>query len=351
MIGHVVIPTAEPPSATRGRRLTGPLAVCAAGLAVAGLAWPAVSFSTAPTSTRAGAAAAAAPRVAPPADSPEAGRWGFSLPLAPDAERVVGVGQTVLALGSARMWPVSMLTEDGWRRLLGIPAGFELAGDVAVEGRDGFSIAGRRGDRTVLFDFRSDGRFAGAHTVFGIQAEAMASLGDTIVVFDATRPTGAAVTSSVERFTPPGRVTDAASAGDWLVVLLEDGTAHATADLGGEWTLIGRDFAQLVSVDSVIGVGTSATVGLHRLVPGEGFVRLGKSPRGPVVAWGGRVAVHDWSNDGVWLSSGDDGWERLPLWSREGFSGTFEALVDGAAVPTVIGRDDAGQRVLWQARD
>jgi len=98
-----------------------------------------------------------------------------------------------------------------------------------------------------------------------------------------------------------------------------------------------------------VAVGRDATVGLQVFESTSGLIRLDRAPVGPTVLWDDRIAVYDWSNDSVWMSTGE-GWERLPLWKSQGFGAPFGWLVPGARVPAVVGVDDAGQPGLWLAR-
>jgi hypothetical protein len=312
-------------------------------------AWPALPFPQSPAVSSDRTAARSAPAVAAPLPGGGTALWGRTQALAASVERVVGAGPAVLAVAPGETWPVSLLTEDSWKRLLGLPVGVELVPDFAVERPDGFAIVGVSGGSSVMFDFRVDGRFAGARTVFDLTAGVVTGFGESVVLFDAVRPVAASVADRVDRMTTPGVVIDAATEGTALLVLVDDGSVHLSEDGGRTWIVLGAHFQRLLAADTVVAVGADATVGMHRFDPALGLVRLDSAPRGPTVAWGPSIAVHDWSNDSVWLSKADGGWERLPLWSRHGFTGEFAGMVDGAPIPTVVGQDRDGGRMVWQA--
>ena len=347
VIGQVVVPTAQPrsePSAPAPSRL--PAFALGIGLLVTVAAWPAIPFSESPPPIV--ERAVSAPLVAAPLPGGGTALWGRAQPLAPSVDRVVGAGSAVLAVAPNETWPVSLLTDHGWRRLIGLPVGVELVPDVAVERPGGFAVVGVTDAGSVMFDFREDGRFAGARTIFDVTAGVVTGFGESVVLFDAGRPVAAVVAHGIDRMATPGVVVDAAADGVSLLVLVDDGSVHLSDDAGATWTLLGENFARLLTADTVVAIGVDATVGMNRFHPDLGLVRLEAAPRGPSVAWGSSIAVHDWSNDSVWLSKADGGWERLPLWSQHGFTGELAGMVDDAHVPTVVGVDADGGLVVWQ---
>ncbi len=346
----ITVPTAEVrPQSTGGPRRSA-ATFLAVGVLAVGLAWPALPFAAAPSVIEADAAAlaVAAPEVGVPASSGESlWRPPLILPLA--AERIIGVGTVVLAIAPDGLWPVSMLGADGqWQRLLGLSPSFALSSDVAVPNSGGFFIVGSSHDRSVVLDFRQDGRFNGARTVFGITAGALVQVEGEVVIFDEVEATGSRVSESIESFQTPGPVAQSASSGGWLVILLADGTVHASNDPEEGWQALGDGFRAVLQTDPVVLVGESVSVGLHTFDPTVGLSRLDQAPFGPTVAWESSPAVYDWSTQGVWRLT-KDGWELLPLWSRHGFDGSFEAMVDGVATPIVVGVDTDGLRAIWRA--
>jgi hypothetical protein len=262
-------------------------------------------------------------------------------------DRVVGLGDAVVAVAKTGFWPVSLLLDGEWTRLLGFPAGLDVSSQVGVAVADGFVIGGVDDDRTVLFRFTSEGRFQGARTVFGIRAAAITAVGDTVVVFDVDRPLAAAVGPDLVPITTPGVVLDAAYDAGALVVLDREGAVHSSVDGGGAWQLLGSGYRAVMTTDGVHAVGESASVGINRYADGT-LVRLEHAPWGPIAAWGDRLAVYDWSTESVWAST-EEGWERLPLWASVGLDGAPAELVDGVANPTVVGVDVDGRTVLWRA--
>lgn len=343
----ITVPTAEVrPQSTGGPRRSA-ATFLAVGVLAVGLAWPALPFAAAPSVIVADVATVAAPEIGAPVSSGEV-LWRPPVVLPLETEQVIGVGTVVLALAPDGLWPVSMLGSDGqWRRLLGLSPSFELTFDVAVPHAGGFSVVGSGHDRSVVLDFRQDGRFNGARTVFGIAAGALAQIEGEVVIFDQFEARGNRISESIVSFSTPGPVAQAASTGGWLVIRLVDGSVHASNDPDAGWQALGDGFRSVIQTDPVVLVGESASIGLQTFDPGFGLTRLDQAPFGPTVAWGSSPAVYDWSTQGVWRLT-DDGWERLPLWNRHGFEGTFEALVDGVATPTVVGSDAEGLQAIWQ---
>lgn len=346
----ITVPTAEVrPQATGGPRRSA-ATFLAFGVLVVGLAWPALPFAAAPSVsvTDSTVVAVAAPAIGANVSSADV-LWRQPVVLPQATEQVVGVGNVVLAVAPDGLWPVSMLGADGqWQRLLGLSPSFALASDVAVPNSGGFFIVGSSHDRSVVLDFRQDGRFNGARTVFGLTAGALVQIEGEIVIFDEFEATGSRISERIESFATPGPVAQAASSGDWLVVLLADRSVHASNDPGGGWLMLGDGFSAVLQTDPVVLVGESVSVGLQAFDPGVGLSRLERAPYGPTVAWESSPAVYDWSTQGVWRLI-DDGWELLPLWSRHGFDGSFEAMVDGVATPTALGIDAEGLQTIWQA--
>jgi hypothetical protein len=350
VIGQVLVPTADRGSDPLGRRRSNAAPVLVVGLVAAMLAWPAVSFSVSPTDHATPALVAVpAPQISAFVPPPGTPRWVRAQRLLSEPDRVAAVGSSILAVTSGGMWPVSLLRDDGWHRLLGVPPGYRFGDEVAVTRSDGFAVVGTMGDRTVVLDYRPDGRFAGTTTVPNVIPGAVTVLRGEVVVFDAVEPHGVLVSLRQHSISTPGRVVDAGATDGWLLVLLENGTVHATADAGSEWSQVGDGFRALLVTDTVVAVGGSVSVGLQRFEPTIGLVPIARAPFGPAATWGGGVAIHDWSTEGVWWSTGK-GWERLPLWSRHGFTDTFVELVDGAAVPTVLAIGSDGEAAVWQIR-
>lgn len=346
MIGHVEIPTADGAiGESKPHRRLPVVGLALAGSLVA-LVWPILPFSRAPSGvTTSDPSVVEAPRIDPLPQ--QATLWSAPIPLpAPDAH-VVGFGSSVVAVIPGAIWPASLLKDGEWSKLHGLPLGSTLVSEVGVERTDGFALIGVSGDKTTVYDFTADGRFGGAHTVRDLVAGAVTSLGSRTVVFDAEHPVGRIVGERGERIEAPGKVTAAAASDSWLVVLTADGVVHASDDAGRTWSRLGQGFSALVSSEPVVAVGESASVGLHRFEGERGLVRIDRAPIGPTVAWGSKVAVHDWSNDSVWASS-PDGWHRIPLWSRDGFEASFRTLVPGTDVPTVVGESPTGEWAVWQ---
>lgn len=346
MIGHVEIPTAE----GTVREPTAHRRVPVVSLALAGslvaFVWPVLPFSQAPSgAAMSDPAVVAAPRIDPLPQ--QATLWSAPIPLPDPNARVVGFGPSVVAVTPGAIWPVSLLRDGQWSKLHGLPPGYALVNGVGVERGDGFSLIGVSGDRSIFFDFGADGRFGGAHTVRDLVAGAVTLFGGRVVVFDTERPVGRIVGERSEPIEAPGKVTDVAASDPWLVVLTEDGVVHATADGGQNWSPLGEGFSGLVSTQPVVAIGESAGVGLHRFEGLRGLVRIDRAPIGPTVSWGSEVAVHDWSSESVWTLT-PDGWQRIPLWSRDGFHGSFRTLVSGTDVPTVVGETATGELAVWR---
>ncbi len=348
----ITVPTAEArPQSTGGPRRPA-ATFLAVGMLAVGLAWPALPFAAAPsvsaTATGVTAVAVAAPAIGADISSADV-LWLPPVYLPPATEQVVAVGTVVLAVAPDGLWPVSMLgNDDQWQRLLGLSPSFELTPDVAVPSPGGFLVVGSSHDRSVVLDFRQDGRFTGARTVFGVVAGALVQIDGEVVIFDQFEARGSRISRSIVSFPTPGTVAQAASTGGWLVVLLADGSVHASNDPDGGWQPLGDGFRAVLQTDPVVLVGESASVGLHTFDPGVGTTRLDQAPFGPTVAWESSPAVYDWSTQGLWRLT-KDGWELLPLWNRHGFDGTFEKMVDGAATPTVVGVDMQGLKAIWRS--
>ncbi|MEX2424078.1 MAG: hypothetical protein WD990_08880 [Acidimicrobiia bacterium] len=256
-----------------------------------------------------------------------------------------------MAITPDGVWPAWALYDGAWTKLRGIPRGPSIGSQVGVGRDDGFSVVGVFDDRSVIYDYRSDGGFEGARTIRGVAAGAYATVGRGVAIFDATRPVGHLLTTTtVTELTPPGTVVDAASGMGSLLVLTSDGRVHGTPEtLGAEWRQLGEGFVALLAGEVVVAVGESATVGIHRLEPGGTLARLSRAPFGPTAVSGSVVSVHDWSSDSIWLSESGGGWERLPLWADAGFDGAFRTMVTGTDVPTVVAVDGNGRQALWRA--
>lgn len=341
----ITVPTAEERTPGRGRRLT-PLAPVAALVLAVAVTWPSFPFAESPVPVPP-PAATAAPAVEAPSS---AARRVWNEPIVTDpSHRLVGFGDSVVAVSGTGLWPASILRDGAWRPLLGLPLSVDIAPSVGTTLDDGFVIVGVTGDRTVVFGFDGAGRFGGARTVFGVRAGVVSSHDGEVVVFDVDRPI--AVISGPDRppMDVPGVVTDAASAGDDLVVLDDTGAIHVTSDDGLTWTQLGTGYVGLVVAGEVYAVGASVSMGIHEYRGGEGLVRLERAPTGPAVSWGGRLAVYDWSADSAWIASAS-GWDRLALWKSGGFGGTPTGFLDGTSLPTVVGNDADGRFVMWQAR-
>jgi hypothetical protein len=217
-----------------------------------------------------------------------------------------------------------------------------------VASEDGFSVVGRFRGQTVVFDFASDGRFGGARTVSGIDADAVAGGYGSLFVFDAVEPVAARLLPQLEMFATPGTVVQAVVSPNALAVLTVDGGVHLSTDQGEGWELLGDGFRALAATDeAIVAVGASVTVGLQR-VADRRLVRLEGAPFGPTVGWGSGIGVHDWSTDSVWYSGDIGGWERFPLWSTHGFTDSFDDMVGGTDRPHVVATDAAGVRVVWR---
>jgi hypothetical protein len=328
------------------------LVVTIVGLVAVVSTWPSLPFAEAPAS------AAVLPGLvsAPDVEVTTMGGttiWGPPISLPWTEAAVVGLGAhlVAVAVSDRGTWPASVLVDGEWRRLLGLPPGFTFAPGIGVERRTGFALVGASGDDdSVIFEFDEEGGFGGARTVRGVSAGAVTSVGEATVVFDVRRADGRVVAAAIEPITPPGPVVAAAGAGEWIVILVDGGTLYAAAlEDNGAWIPLGTGFADLLGGGIVVAVGRDATVGLQVFESTSGLIRLDRAPVGPTVLWDDRIAVYDWSNDSVWMSTGE-GWERLPLWKSQGFGAPFGWLVPGARVPAVVGVDDAGQPGLWLAR-
>lgn len=320
------------------------LALCIASVVVI---WPRTGFSEAPR-----------PDPAPVVPGPDAAPgvpgldplWEVIDSVPPGVDRVVGVGPALLAVTPGAIWPVSVFRAGVWDGLSGLPVGFDPIRAVGVRRQSMLTIVGAVGARGLLFDFTFDGAFRGTRTLPGVVPGAAVALDETVFVFDAREPVMAEVGATVTKRRLPGVVVDAATTGSDLVVVLDDGSAHASSDAGRTWHEVGSGLVALAATDhAVVGVGATASAGLARYEPGTGFVRLDHAPFGPIVAWGDGVGVHDWSTDSVWLFDGlGGGWERLPLWEVRGFTGRLERMVDGSPHPRVVSRVEDGSRLLWR---
>lgn len=277
--------------------------------------------------------------VRPPTAS--AGAWVANA-LAEGAQ-VAGLGGVVVVVDTDGIWPVRRLRDGEWRQLLGIPLGVSVADGVGTAVDDGFVVAGVDEDRSVLFRYSPTGRFGGATTIFGVEAGVVVGVGSETVVFDATRPEAAVVGAG--RLALPGTVIDAA-VGDGLTILTANGDIHHAENLDEAWTTLGSGFESLVGSDPVYAVGSSASVGLVRVINDGSLLRLEGAPVGPTVTWDASPAVYDWSTDSVWVLS-ESGWDRVPLWGSQGFVGDFVGMVDGAPVPSVLGVTERGL-TIWQ---
>lgn len=331
----ITVPTADSADIVIARPARpGPAMVA---VAVALVVWPAamVLSSSEPE------ASAFVPRLAPAPVT--AGSW-LVVPLADEATRVIGLGEVVVAVAADGMWPVSVLEDGVWRRLLGMPVGVELAPGIGAGTGDGFVVASVGDDRTVVFGYDQRGRFLGATTVFGVEAGVVFH-GEKTVVFDRHRPHGRVLGG--ENFGAPGVVIDAARAATGVVVLTEDGEVFATEQPGAAWVRIGDGVSALVGSEIVYAVGATAATGLTRV--GDELEPIHDAPLGPTVEWGGAPAVYDWSTDTVRILT-TDGWSAVRMWGSEGFTAEFVGVVDGAAGPTVVAREEQGLALWTRAR-
>lgn len=259
------------------------------------------------------------------------------------AAQVAGLGGAVVVVDTDGIWPVRMLRDGQWRQLLGIPLGVSVADGVGTSVDDGFVVAGVEEGRSVLFRYNASGRFQGATTVFGVEAGVVIDVGGQTVVFDATRPEAVVVGSGLVAL--PGTVSDAAVGGG-LTILTTDGEIHRAENLGEAWTPLGSGFVALVGEDPVYAVGSSASIGLVRVMRDGTLLTLERAPVGPTVTWGGSPAIYDWSTDSVWALS-ETGWGGISLWESDGFVGDFVGMIDGASIPSVVGVTERGLTV-WQ---
>lgn len=257
--------------------------------------------------------------------------------------RVAGLGGGVVAVDVDGIWPVRLLRDGVWRQLLGMPLGVVVAPGVGVAADSGFIVAGVEESRTVLFRYDSAGRFHGATTVFEVEAGVLGAVGGQTVVFDVA--TTRAVVVGSHTIELPGVVVDVAG-GSGMTILTTDGRVHHSDDMGASWLTLGEGYSALVGSDPVYAMGATASVGLARMTVDRTLERVDGAPSGPTVSWGERPAVYDWSTDSVWALS-ETGWERIPLWESEGFVGEFVSLIDGVAVPSVLGVTERGLAV-WQ---
>jgi hypothetical protein len=309
---------------------------------------PGTPFAESPTPAGRATAVVAPRAAASPASVGT--RWNVPIELPGATHHVVGFGPTVVAITPEGLWPAWALHDGAWTKLRGIPRGPSIGPQVGVIRDHGFSVVGVVDGRSVIYDYRTDGGFEGARTVRDIEAGAFAAVGDGVAIFDTARPVGRLVTTTITDLAPPGTVVEAAGGLGWLLVLTTDGTVHGIQDPPrSEWQRLGEGFTALEASESVVAVGKDATVGMHRLDVGGALVRMDDAPIGPTVVWGTVVAVHDWSSDSIWMSTPDDRWERLPLWTDAGFRATFREMVPGTDMPTVVaGVDVAGDAALWR---
>jgi hypothetical protein len=311
---------------------------------------PEIRFAESPATVRHTTAVDAPPFLGGAPLEADASRWNSPIALPEETRQLVGFGSTVVAITPDGMWPAWALGEGGWTKLRGIPAGSSIGDQVGVIRENGFSVVGVFEGRSVIYDYRPDGEFEGARTIRDLEAGAFAVFADGVAVFDANRPVGRLVTTTVTDLVPPGTVVDAASGMGWMVVLTSDGSVHGTQDpLAADWRRLGDGFAALRASERVVAVGENATVGIHGLDPEGMLVRMDRAPFGPTVVSGSQVSVHDWSSDSIWTSVTGDEWERLPLWADVGFHASFRQLVSGTEVPTVLGVDANGVWALWRA--
>lgn len=347
MTGRVHVPTADGKAAAPVHSARAVHSVVLAGCLVLVVgALPAIRFAESPVPTERTTADAAPFVVAPVAGNT---LWDAPILLPGDVRDVVGLGSTVIAITPDDVWPAWALDDGRWTKLRGIPRGPSFGSQVGVKREHGFSVVGVADGRSVIYDYRTDGAFAGARTVRDIQAGALAAVGDGVALFDAHRPEGRLVTTTITDIAPPGIVVEAASGAGWLLVLTDDGIVHGIQDPSrSEWRRLGEGFVGLRAAENVVAVGENATVGLHHLAVDGSLVRMDGAPYGPTVVWGTAVAVHDWSSGSVWMSGGEDRWERLPLWTDAGFRATFRGMVPGTDVPTVAGVGPAGEAALWR---
>lgn len=329
----ITVPTADVRAITPSDRHWLALGTVAAVM----LAWPLVAL---------GSALRPEPPLPPtavvrPPTSPEEG-WIPST-LGAEETRVAGLGGAIVAVDADGIWPVRLLRDGVWKRLLGMPLGVAIAPGVGVGIEGGFIVAGVEEARTVLFRYDSAGRFQGATTVFDVEAGVVGAAGGQLVVFDVA--TARAVVAGSHTIELPGVVIDAAGSSG-VTILTSDGVVHHSDDGGASWTTLGEGYSALVGSDPVYAVGATASVGLSRMTVDRTLERVDGAPAGPTVGWGDRPAVYDWSTDSVWALSGT-GWERIPLWESDGFVGEFVSLIDGVAVPSVVGVTERGLAV-WQ---
>ena len=349
MTDRVIVPTADRDAAVPARSPATPrLLAWVLGLALVTTAWPVspLSESPAPPSR---AAAVVAPLVdASPATSES--RWTAPILLPEGTREVVGLGSTVVAITPDGVWPAWGLFDGTWTKLRGIPRGPSFGSHVGVARANGFSVVGVFSGRSVIYDYLSDGSFAGARTVRDVEAGAFAPVTGGLALFDSNQPTGRLVSTTVTDLTPPGTVAEAASGMGWLLVLTSDGSVHGMQEgFDAEWRRLGEGFSALRGAGVVVAVGENATVGIHTLRADGTLARMDRAPFGPTAVAGTAVSVHDWSSDSIWVSESGSAWKRLPLWADAGFDATFRKLVSGTALPTVVaGAADSGQE-LWTA--
>ena len=347
--GRVIVPSADRDAVRASRSIGRPhLLAVAGGIVVVAVAWPGSSFAESPAQTdRVSTVAAPFVGVSP---AVEAARWGTPILLPRGTSDVVGLGSTVVAIAPDGVWPAWALFDGTWIKLRGIPRGPAMGTQVGVTREGGFSVIGVFDGRSVVYDYRSDGNFEGARTVREIEAGAFAAVTGGLAIFDATRPVGRLMTTTVTELEAPGTVIEAASGQGWLVVLTADGSVHGTRDPSDPtWRLLGTGFVGLRSSQRLIAVGENATVGIQELGSDGTLQRMDRAPFGPTVVSGSVVLVHDWSSDSIWASGSAGGWDRLPLWADAGFQASFGQMVGGAVVPTVTGVDGKGQQALWRA--
>lgn len=330
----ITVPTAEIRVLARPDRRHWPTLGTLAALL---LAWPVVALGS-----------AAQPEPPPPPvavvrpPTASAGAWVPSA-LGSGETTVAGLGSAVVAVDADGIWPVRLLRDGEWRRLLGMPLGVQVAPGVGTAVSDGFVVAGVEAGRTVLFRYDTAGRFLGATTLFDVEAGVLATVEGETVVFDVSAARAVVVGSGLIAL--PGTVVDVA-VGAGLTILTADGLVHHSTDRGASWNPLAEGYVALVGVDPVYAVGATASVGLARITAGRSVDRLDGAPAGPTVTWDDRPAVYDWSTDSVWTLS-ETGWERIPLWQSDGFVGAFVSLIDGASVPSVLGVTERGPAV-WQ---
>lgn len=303
------------------------------------------AFTEAPTASV--AVDVPAPTAAPMA--PVTNTWEVLSPIPGGTGVIAGLGRRVIAFTPGALWPARILSDGTWRGVEGLPLGLDPAPTPALVVGGGFAVIGMVGDGTHVARYDPDGRFEAVRTVRGMTPGPAVAVHGDVVVFDATSTWGAVVGEDVTPFRAPGVVVGAVGGAEAIVVLDRDGELW-TGTPGGDWAQIGSGWTSVVDGGAAVAVGGSAERGLA-VVAGAHLESFGPSPFGATSGTGELVLVHDTSSDSLWGATPGGRFERIPLWTRNGFDGSLLSVVDGADVPVVWGLGSDGVERLWRWND